>query len=597
MAAATQRGYDPVAVAWTQVDVQQAATTENRLSNIEDEGLFQLVYLRRKATQREMTSKGSVPAALLMSKPAAGNPSGLVSNGSARAAQPRSKAATWRPRDTPKMSAHDIIVALKPRETLNLKTAFQTGDLGAPSPIWTQNLIVCGTQHVEGARKLARDFNLNVGSGSVPLRGHVKLNGEVCRGVITVRADETTTSLKGKVVWREGDLAFVRKLGTSNVAVLTFVGRRVPRYVHYNCECAVVREYKRTVPACYHCGTIGHRIDNCPHPDVARCGYCGQIVGASEQGLAKHECTPSCMVCGEAHFTGSADCKGKFRRLQCPRTQQQRAPSNKTRKPTDNGGVSSGKSGKTTGPATGKKTARENSAGNKTSSSKNNKNRKKSGQSAKPPAFQEGDFPPLGNSKAAITSKVSNWAEIASTPSSSPSPLELELKKELAFLRTQNENLEQKVIALQNVRAEPPFPGALDSGGESVSLCSGMGPVTYGPLNSNLESRMTALEKSVADQMAPLPTMIAQIMQAQMQQLVTTLTQQITTAVTQNIKSWIQASPKLFRRAEPVTELGRPSKDCRNIDEADTEAVPLVTALQTAVSQPASTSANHGAGN
>lgn len=303
------------------------------------------------------------------------------------------------------------------------------------------------------------------------------------------------------------------------------------------------------------------------------------------------------MVCGEAHLTGSADCKGKFRRLQRPRTQQQGAPSNKTSKPTDNGGASSGKSGKATGPATGNKAARENSAGNKTSSSKENKNRKTSGQSAKPPAFQEGDFPPLGNSKAAITSKVSNWAEIASTPSSSPSPLELELKKEIAFLRTQNEQLEQKVIALQNVRAEPPFPGTLDSGDESVSLCSGMGPVTYGPLNSNLESRMTALEKSVADQMAPLPTMIAQIMQAQMQQLVTTLTQQITAAVTQNIKSWIQASPKLFRRAGPVKELGRPSKVCRNIDEDDTEAVPLVTALQTAVSQPASTSANHGAGN
>ncbi|KAH7958897.1 hypothetical protein HPB49_006363 [Dermacentor silvarum] len=273
----SRRSRTPVAVAWTQVDVQQAATTENGLSNIEDEGLFHLMKLRRKATQCKMASKGGVPAAPLMSKPAAGNPSGLVSNGSARAAQPRSKTATWRPRDTPKMSADDIIVVLKPRETLHLKTVLQTGDLGAAIAqcvggeagttlnvwrVWTHNLIVCGTQHVEAANKLARDFNLNVGCNSVLLRGRVKLNREVCRGVITMLADETTTSLKGKVVWREGDLAFVRKLGTSNVAVLTFVGRREPRYVHYNCECAVVREYKRTVPACYHCGTIGHRIDN-----------------------------------------------------------------------------------------------------------------------------------------------------------------------------------------------------------------------------------------------------------------------------------------------------------------------------------------------
>ncbi|KAH7958898.1 hypothetical protein HPB49_006364 [Dermacentor silvarum] len=270
------------------------------------------------------------------------------------------------------------------------------------------------------------------------------------------------------------------------------------------------------------------------------------------------------MVCGEAHLTGSADCKGNSADFNV------HEPSNK-------------------GPPATRRASLP--------TTEENKNSKTSGQSAKPPALKEGDFPPLGNSKAAITSKVSNWAEIASTTSSSPSPLELELKKEIAFLRTQNEQLKQKVIALQNVRAEPPLPGTLDSGDESFSLCSGMGPVTYDPLNSNLKSRMTALEKSVADQMAPLPTIIAQIMQAQMQQLVTTLTQQITAAVTQNIKSWIQASPKLFRRAGPVRDLGRPSKVCRNIDEDDTEAVPLVTALQTAVSQPASTSANHGAEN
>ncbi|KAH7975403.1 hypothetical protein HPB52_001394 [Rhipicephalus sanguineus] len=568
MATATQRGYDPAAMAWTEIDVQQAAATGNGPTNIEDEGLFQLVALRRKAAQRKV-----------MPKPAAGNPDGLASNGRARTVQPKSKLIKWRPRDIPKMSADDIIVVLKPRETLHLKTAFQTGDLGAAIaqyvggeaaatlnvwPVWTQNLIVFGTQHVEAANKLARDWNLNMGSGSVPLRGHVKLNGEVCRGVITVRADERTASLKGKVVWREGELAFVRKLGTSNVAVLTFVGRRVPRYVHYNCECTVVRKYKKTVPACYRCGTIGHWIDNCPHPDVARCGYWGQKVGASEQGLAEHECAPLCMVCGEAHLTGSANCKGKFRRLQRPGNQQG-APRNKTSKASGNGGSSLGKSGQATGISPENKT------------SKKNKNRNASGQSVKTPLSQEGDFSPLDTSNAAITSKVSTWAGVAS---SSPSPLELELKKEVALLRTKNEQLERKVIALQNVRAEPPLPGTLDSGDESASLCSGMGPVTYGPLINYLESRMTALEKSVADQMAPLPTMIAQIIQAQMQQLVTTLTQQITAAVTQNVKCWIQASPKLFRRAGPVKEVGRPSKVCRNIDEDAIEDVRLIPTPQ-----------------
>ncbi|KAL1445800.1 hypothetical protein MTO96_029002 [Rhipicephalus appendiculatus] len=438
MATAIQRKYDPAAMAWTQIDVQQAATTQHEPTNIEDEGLFQLVTLRRKPAQQKMRSK-----------PAAGNPGGPVSSGRARTAHPKGNLIKWRPRDTPKMSTDDIIVVLKPRETLHLKTAFQTGDLGAAIaqyvggeaaatvnvwPVWTQSLIVCGTQHVKAANKLARDWNL----------------------------------------------------------------------------------------------------------------------------------------------------KRKFRRLQRPRNKQG-APRSKTNMTSGNGGASSGKSGQATGPAPANKT------------SKKDENRNACGQSAKTPVSQEGNFLSLDNSKAATT-KVSNWAGVAATFSSSPSPLELELKKEIAFLRTKNEQLEQKINALQSGRTEPPLPGTLDSGDESASLCSGMGPVTYGPLMSNLESRMTALEKSVTDPMAPLPTMIAQIIQAQMQQLVTTLTQQITVAVTRNVKSWIQASPKLFRLAGPVKEVGRPSKVCRNIDEDGAEDVPLVTALQAAESQPASNSVNHGAG-
>ncbi|KAL3215638.1 hypothetical protein MRX96_051329 [Rhipicephalus microplus] len=66
----------------------------------------------------------------MMSKPTAGKPRGPVSNSSARAAQLKSNLNKWRPRDSPKMSAYDIIVLLKPRETLRLKRAFQAGDLG-----------------------------------------------------------------------------------------------------------------------------------------------------------------------------------------------------------------------------------------------------------------------------------------------------------------------------------------------------------------------------------------------------------------------------------------------------------------------------------
>ncbi|KAK8774438.1 hypothetical protein V5799_011029 [Amblyomma americanum] len=139
------------------------------------------------------------------------------------------------------MSSEDTVVVLKPRQTMNIKEIFQHGELGAAIaqyvgedagaalsiwPIWTQNLVVCGTQHIEAANKLTKDFDVKTGADSHSFRGHVKLNGEVCRGVIRVRADETTASLKNQVKWREGEIAFVRKLGKSNIAVLTFVAER-----------------------------------------------------------------------------------------------------------------------------------------------------------------------------------------------------------------------------------------------------------------------------------------------------------------------------------------------------------------------------------
>lgn len=61
------------------------------------------------------------------------------------------------------------------------------------------------------------------------MAGHAKINGEVCRGVITMHEKETSETLKSAVQWREGEVAFIRKLGKWEVALITFVGRKVPR--------------------------------------------------------------------------------------------------------------------------------------------------------------------------------------------------------------------------------------------------------------------------------------------------------------------------------------------------------------------------------
>ncbi|KAH7953876.1 hypothetical protein HPB49_013326 [Dermacentor silvarum] len=173
-------------------------------------------------------------------------------------------------------------------------------------PTWEQNLIVAGTRDPHVVDKLLRDFQLDSSKGQLIVHGHLKLTGEVCRGVITVANHETT---------------------------LTFVGKVVPRFVHYNSEVTLVRAYQRTIPACGRSGTVGHRADTCPCPDNDKCGLCGHTVPTADGVKAPHECTPSCAVCGQAHATNSRDCAGKFRQLKLPGHKAKRNKPRTTRRP------------------------------------------------------------------------------------------------------------------------------------------------------------------------------------------------------------------------------------------------------------------------
>ncbi|KAH6942106.1 hypothetical protein HPB50_000951 [Hyalomma asiaticum] len=194
---------------------------------------------------------------------------------------------------------------------------------------------VAGTRDPHVADKFLRDFQLDSSKGRLPMHGHLKLTGDVCRGVINVANHETSESLQNKIQWRAGQLADIRKLGNSNVSALSFVGKVVLRFVHYNSEVTLVRAYGRTIPACVRCGTVGHRTDICPIPDNDKCGLCGLTVPTTEGVKAPHECIPSCVVCGQAHSTNSRDCKGKFRQLKVSGPKAKRLKPPTTRLPNE----------------------------------------------------------------------------------------------------------------------------------------------------------------------------------------------------------------------------------------------------------------------
>ncbi|KAH6944607.1 hypothetical protein HPB50_004248 [Hyalomma asiaticum] len=213
----------------------------------------------------------------------------------------------------------------------------------------------------------------------------------------------------------------------SRSCLVTFEGKRVPRHVYCSDQVIPVRLYKKTVPACHRCGTVGHRADICPRPQSGRCGRCGSQVATTPEGPAEHECTPRCLICGGSHLTGAAECRDKYRKPIKPRL----PPSNTKRTSAPKGTPSAGVNNKKKSPSTPGKPGQ-------VKATDNAETRKQA------PPFNAWDFPSLENAQT----KVSGWVGAASKPLS-PSPTEVALQRQNAELRCHTEILAKKIHELE----------------------------------------------------------------------------------------------------------------------------------------------------
>ncbi|KAH7974009.1 hypothetical protein HPB49_008400 [Dermacentor silvarum] len=326
--ATTVTGYDPTSL---QVVTMETTSSDQAMPS-EHEYLADMVKLwQRKQSQAAAPPKGQGSRAATLPQVAASGSSTRRSPDGTRTAPPSPprRQPKWRPRHTPRLSRDDYIVVLKPRAPFELKSVLpsdRAGDairayLGEHSstsfhvwPVWDQNVLVCSVTSLPMAQRLLGDIQLPVGDQQLPFRGHAKASGEICRGVITINPAETPQRIKSELEWSQGAILAVRKLGDSTAAVVTFEGTKLPRFIFCHSVVAYVRPYKKTIPACSLCGTIGHRPSACPRPTPGRCTRCGTQVQVTSEGLAEHECNPTCLLCSGPHETGARGCPWKYRK-------------------------------------------------------------------------------------------------------------------------------------------------------------------------------------------------------------------------------------------------------------------------------------------
>ncbi|KAH7960787.1 hypothetical protein HPB49_023387 [Dermacentor silvarum] len=470
-------------------------------------------------------------------------------------------------------------------------------------PVWDQNIVVVGVKTEALASKLIGDVTLTIGDRQIPFHGHLKSAGETCKGVITVADTETSESLRHKLEWIDGEILYVRKLGTSNVAVVTFKGRRVPRFIHYCSENVPVRYYKKTVPACYRCGTLGHRADACPNPDDQRCIHCGANVNITASGPTKHNCQPKCLICGGNHFTGSAECVGKFRKAWKPTP-----PQLKHRQPGHH------KQGGPAPPENGVKKP-QNSKQRKTGQPK--PSNVQAGPRSKPPTFQAGDFPPLVSPQQ----KVSSWAGVASQPpaTTSPTPSEIEISKQLEIMQKRIATLERENQVLKAMQApqrtEPESMQASassDEEQESGSDLSGYTSVskteTVVTNSEGIETRLSRLatkfeeeNKMIMEQNKHIilvehiiPQQVNLAVQAALQDLKQSLVPILTASILQTIQNWLTPQLEEIKASTKMPEQRRRKIVHRNPANSESEGTmeqPIAHQIETSMPTQAPTQA------
>ncbi|KAH9361554.1 hypothetical protein HPB48_001344 [Haemaphysalis longicornis] len=172
-----------------------------------------------------------------------------------------------------------------------------------------QNTATISTPSAEAAKALSQVKQIRINNITYPVQLYGLAPDHSVKGIIRgapLRFSER--ELLDNMYVPNHEIYACRRLGNSNIVVVTFAGNKVPYYVtlfgsEYPCSL-----YKKTVPVCDACHELGHRATACPQPNTRVCHQCG--VKDPKPG---HDCKALCSLCGGAHLTATKGCPKRFR--------------------------------------------------------------------------------------------------------------------------------------------------------------------------------------------------------------------------------------------------------------------------------------------
>lgn len=223
----------------------------------------------------------------------------------------------------PPLPVSDYKVVIRPRGLnlaevspvqLSLAVQFTTKAPIAITKAWKvridpdQNIAIIGTPSQAAANNLATLTVLHLGGKVYEVRAYQASPHDSVRGVIHgIPAEADSEYLMEMVCAHDATLIQARRMGKSNSALLTFAGKRLPRYIFLAGGELRCYPYMKSTLYCSRCRSTKHRTDVCPVLDTPMCARCGQVHSPNQS------CEPRCAVCGEAHLSGSKECRHRHR--------------------------------------------------------------------------------------------------------------------------------------------------------------------------------------------------------------------------------------------------------------------------------------------